>query len=99
MALACFVHFLYTVRSTVSKKYTKQANRQKTRKYKKKHHTHTHKLSVQKHQRSPGSVGFDFGTLAPESSTSPGALRVFRVPRKALRHPLGPTYTPAGPSP
>src|SRR6185369_3336110 len=51
MALACFVHFLYTVRSTVSKKYTKQANRQKTRKYKKKHHTHTHKLSVQKHPR------------------------------------------------
>jgi hypothetical protein len=42
MALACFVHFLYTVRSTVSKKYTKQANRQKTRKYKKKApHTHT----------------------------------------------------------
>jgi hypothetical protein len=47
-------------------------------------------------QKRGGSVGFDFGTLAPESSTSPGALRVFRGPRKALRHPLGPTYTPAG---
>ena len=28
---ACFVHFLYTVRSTVSKKYTKPANMQKLR--------------------------------------------------------------------
>jgi len=65
-ALAFFVPFLfYTVfflyinieKTRYKKKHTMQ-NRltYKKRKYKKKHHTHTHKLSVQKHPRL-GSAG------------------------------------------